>query len=70
LNLSRDRIRETLSAGSIFSLKDHLEKHECDIIEVALEMCGGNTAEAAKQMALKRTTLIAKIHKYNIGETQ
>lgn len=70
LNLSRDRIVETLNSGTIFSLKDHLEKHESEIIEVALEMCGGNTAEAAKQMALKRTTLIAKIHKYKLGESR
>jgi len=66
LSLSHERIRETLGAGQIFSLKEHLEKHESDIVKIALEMCGGNTAEAAKLMALKRTTLIAKIHKYNL----
>jgi len=68
LSISQERIRETLGAGQIFSLKEHLEKHESDIVKVALDMCGGNTAEAATLIQLKRTTLIAKIHKYNLAE--
>ena len=36
-------------------------------IEKALELCGGNVAEAAKKLQLSQATLYRKIQKYGLG---
>jgi len=43
-----------------------LAEIESDAIRQALAVCGGNRREAAKQLAMARSTLIAKMEKYDL----
>jgi sigma-54 specific flagellar transcriptional regulator A len=49
-----------------FNLKDYLQNIELDLIRQALQECGGIVAQAAKQLGLRRTTLVEKMRKYHI----
>lgn len=48
-------------------LKEVLSRIELNYIQEALEKCNGVVSHAAVQLGLRRTTLIEKMKKYNIG---
>ncbi len=48
------------------NLKQHLTDIEVALIQQALDDCHGVVAHAAKRLAIRRTTLVEKMRKYNI----
>jgi len=48
------------------SLKDRLADIERDLISQALARTDGNVSQTARLLSLQRTTLIEKIHKYDL----
>jgi sigma-54 specific flagellar transcriptional regulator A len=50
-----------------FDLKEHLAQVELELITEALAESGGVVARAAKRLGLRRTTLVEKMKKYQIG---
>ena len=59
-------IPDILKQNSDFCLKSYLNNLEAHFIKTALHTENNNTASAAKLLALKRTTMIAKMTKYGI----
>ena len=55
----------TLPVGGV-SLKDRLADIERDLISQALTRTDGNVSQTARLLSLQRTTLIEKIHKYDL----
>jgi sigma-54 specific flagellar transcriptional regulator A len=55
----------TLPVGGV-SLKDRLAEIERDLISQALTRTDGNVSQTARLLSLQRTTLIEKIHKYDL----
>ena len=55
----------TLPVGGV-SLKDRLADIERDLISQALARTDGNVSQTARLLSLQRTTLIEKIHKYDL----
>ena len=49
------------------NLKETLEGIEVKLIKQALSRSGGNKAKAAELLQLKRTTLVERLKKLNIG---
>ncbi len=49
-----------------FHLKNHLQEIELDFIKQALRESHGVVAQAAKQLNLRRTTLVEKMRKYHL----
>ena len=47
-------------------LKEYLANLECDLIEQALNDCGGVVARAADRLNIRRTTLVEKMRKYDL----
>lgn len=45
-------------------LKDHLNRLECELIQQALDACGGVVARAAVLLRMRRTTLVEKMRKH------
>jgi sigma-54 specific flagellar transcriptional regulator A len=60
------QIQDILNQNSEFCIKSYLNDLEAHFIKTALHAENNNTASAAKLLALKRTTLIAKMTKYGI----
>jgi sigma-54 dependent transcriptional regulator, flagellar regulatory protein len=58
----------TLPVGGV-SLKDRLAEIERDLISQALTRTDGNVSQTARLLSLQRTTLIEKIHKYDLRPT-
>ncbi|AGI68514.1 transcriptional regulatory protein [Octadecabacter antarcticus 307] len=59
-------IQNLLEKNNVFCLKSHLDDQEAQFIRTTLRIEKNNTASAANRLALKRTTLIAKMTKYGI----
>lgn len=59
--------RDFLENEEGFSLKDYLGNQERGFIEMAMDMSNENTTKAAKLLGLHRTTLLAKMRKYEIA---
>jgi sigma-54 specific flagellar transcriptional regulator A len=58
----------TLLLGeSGIDLRDYLETLEKRLIVRALELSGGTVAQAARLLGLRRTTLVEKLRKYDLG---
>ncbi|MDT8428252.1 MAG: sigma-54 dependent transcriptional regulator [Pseudomonadales bacterium] len=57
---------QTLLPLSGIDLKEYLAKLECDLIEQALDDCGGVVARAAERLNIRRTTLVEKMRKYDM----
>jgi sigma-54 specific flagellar transcriptional regulator A len=55
-----------LPRGGI-DLKDHLSAIEVGLIRKALEEADGTVAEAARLLKMRRTTLVEKLRKYQLG---
>ena len=51
-------------------LKTHLAGIECDLMMQALEQCDWVVARAAKQLNLRRTTLVEKMRKFSINKPE
>lgn len=49
------------------SLAEMVSDFERDILSKAVETCKGNRSKAAKMLRISRTTLIAKLKKYNLN---
>ncbi|WP_041523342.1 sigma-54 dependent transcriptional regulator [Gilvimarinus agarilyticus] len=47
-------------------LREYLTNLECDLIQQALNDCGGVVARAADKLAIRRTTLVEKMRKYDL----
>jgi sigma-54 specific flagellar transcriptional regulator A len=47
-------------------LKEYLNDLEIDLIQQALNECGGVVAHAAKRLNMRRTTLVEKLRKYDL----
>jgi transcriptional regulator with PAS, ATPase and Fis domain len=56
-----------VETDSHLPLKDALDALERKIIISALERCGGNKSEAARQLGISRSNLIAKAASFGIG---
>ncbi|HBR97518.1 MAG TPA: sigma-54-dependent Fis family transcriptional regulator [Gammaproteobacteria bacterium] len=52
------------------NLKQHLTDIEVALIQQALDDCHGVVAHAAKRLAIRRTTLVEKMRKYNISRSE
>ena len=50
----------------VADVKEHMAELECRAIVAALEACGGNQTQAAKQLGLSRRALIYKLEKYGL----
>ena len=48
-------------------LKEYLNNMEFDLIRQALEECNGVVAHAAKRLNMRRTTLVEKLRKFDLG---
>jgi len=48
------------------SLKDHLAEMEKSLLTQAMARTGGNVSQTARMLHLQRTTLIEKLHKYDV----
>ena len=46
---------------------DEVERYEIELIESALDKCGGNQSRAARLLGLKSTTLNAKLKHYGLN---
>ncbi|GLB60285.1 sigma-54-dependent transcriptional regulator [Cytobacillus sp. NCCP-133] len=57
----------SLDLDEDFSLTDHLEQVEKEVIETALENENGNQSRAAEVLGITRQGLLYKIRKYKIG---
>ncbi|TKJ40706.1 DNA-binding response regulator [candidate division LCP-89 bacterium B3_LCP] len=65
----------TLTFGSNFHiprtdgpLQEQVDAFEKSVLEDVLSECNGNRSQAARKLAINRTTLLAKIKKYNLGD--
>jgi sigma-54 dependent transcriptional regulator, flagellar regulatory protein len=67
LEWSDQLIMDTLNGHEEFSLEGHIRSQEIKFIQLALQISNYNIAKAARNLSLKRTTLIAKIGKYGIS---
>ena len=67
LERSDQSIMTILNGHEDFCLQGHLSAQEAKFIALAMQMSNYNTAQAAKRLSLKRTTLIAKMRKYGIS---
>jgi sigma-54 specific flagellar transcriptional regulator A len=52
------------------NLKQHLTDIEVSLIQQALDECHGVVAHAATRLAIRRTTLVEKMRKYNISRPE
>ncbi len=50
------------------TLQDQVDGFEKNIIREVLQQCNGNRSQAARRLAINRTTLLAKIKKYNLEQ--
>jgi sigma-54 specific flagellar transcriptional regulator A len=48
-------------------LKEYLNSMEVDLIRQALDECNGVVAHAAKRLNMRRTTLVEKLRKFDLG---
>jgi DNA-binding NtrC family response regulator len=48
------------------SLQDQVDNFEKSILKEVLQQCNGNRSQAARRLAINRTTLLAKIKKYDL----
>jgi transcriptional regulator with GAF, ATPase, and Fis domain len=54
------------AAAAKISLDDEVKRFETDLIRAALDKAHGNQARAARMLGVKKTTLNAKIKRYQI----
>jgi sigma-54 specific flagellar transcriptional regulator A len=62
-----DALLEGIPSG--FDLRLHLETLEQRLILRAMEAAGGTVARAARLLGLRRTTLVEKLRKYSLGNS-
>ena len=48
-------------------LKEYIASLEQDLIQQALDDCGGVVARAAEKLQIRRTTLVEKMRKYDLN---
>ena len=51
-------------------LKEYLQDLECSLIQQALDDASGVVARAAEKLNIRRTTLVEKMRKYNLGRKE
>ena len=51
-------------------LKEYLQDLECSLIQQALDDANGVVARAAEKLNIRRTTLVEKMRKYNLGRKE
>lgn len=51
-------------------LREYLQDLECSLIQQALDDAGGVVARAAEKLNIRRTTLVEKMRKYNLGRKE
>lgn len=51
-------------------LREYLQDLECSLIQQALDDSGGVVARAAEKLNIRRTTLVEKMRKYNLGRKE
>lgn len=59
----------TFDLESGVPIKDFLQQVECEILCGALEKTSGNVSQAAKLLKINRTTLVEKIRKYDLRDS-
>lgn len=52
--------------GNNFDLSNEVQNYEIKLIELALKLTNGNQSKAVKLLGIKKSTLNAKIKRYNI----
>jgi len=60
----------TAMESRVFSLDELVENYEKNILIDALLSCDWNETKAAKMLGISRTSLIAKMRKYNIKKRE
>ena len=51
-------------------LREYLQDLECSLIQQALDDANGVVARAAEKLSIRRTTLVEKMRKYNLGRKE
>lgn len=67
LSFNRARDRQIDFENDGIDFYDEVERYEIELIESALDKCGGNQSRAARLLGLKSTTLNAKLKHYGLN---